>query len=69
MSYNRKCPATIIRVDGEICNGRHSDAVNAKDVWYSRDRLGFIDEPSLNLTLGKQSVNLFINSIANPYKV
>ena len=34
MSYNRKRPATIIRVDGEICNGRHSDVVNGKDVWY-----------------------------------
>lgn len=30
---------------------------------------GFTDEPSLNLPLGKHFAILFINGMANPYKV
>lgn len=43
MSYSRNCPVTMIRVDGEIYNSKHSDVVNRKDAWSSAERLGFTD--------------------------
>lgn len=59
----------IIGVDGEIYNDRHSGVPNRKDGWYGGERVDCTDEPSLSLPLDKHSANLFINSMANPYKV
>lgn len=35
MSYNRNCLVTIIRVDREIYNDKHSDVADRKDHWYA----------------------------------